>query len=293
MLEIKERDPFSSLVLEVLDDPTKKEMVFYLMCYSQLVRRDGSFHIELERFLSCAYRNFRNARNYWKDILVEMNLFVISDLYGNLYKGKDIYRVEEGGVYLISLKHEYAHLFDELSYKALKLWNVLSRMVVYRRFLTAQDAVVVSTLMFNEGLYEEVKGYSEVCAERYLAEAIYFKAIGKLSSLYMGDLKKTPQNVRAILGELEKLKEVYYGINMLKLRRDLENLAEKVERSKAISPIKIEFVNQKMKGGGWLKSLLKRLMDIFGKVWGGWKDRDSYCLEETLCSRSFRTPYTN
>ena len=91
MLEIKERDPLSNLLLEVLEDPSKKEMVYYLMCYLQLVRREDSFHVELNRFLSCAYRNFQKARSYWKDLLVGMNIFVISDLYGNVYMGKDIY----------------------------------------------------------------------------------------------------------------------------------------------------------------------------------------------------------
>ncbi|MDW8066968.1 MAG: hypothetical protein RMI50_04740 [Aquificaceae bacterium] len=291
MLQIKEREPFSSIVLEVLDDPTKKENIFYFLCYSQLVRREGSFNIDLERFLSCAYRNFKNARNYWKDVLVEMNLFVISDLYGNTYWGKDIYKVEEGGIYLISLRHDYLPIFDSISYKALKLWNILSRTVIYRKHLTAQDAVIISTMMFNEGLYEELKSYCEVCFERYASEFLYFRILYKLSSIYTGDVKKSIDELSAVLKDVQKIEPVYYGVNTLKLKRDIQYLLEKAERGKSIGPIKIEFVNQKNKKRNWFRNLLTRIVGMFKKILKGESPKRGYSFEGGLCSRNFQTPY--
>ncbi|MCS6998979.1 MAG: hypothetical protein RMK21_04690 [Aquificaceae bacterium] len=293
MLEIKERDPFSSLVLEVLDDPQKKEMVFYVMCYSQLVRREGSFHVELERFLSCAYRSFKNARNHWKDVLVELNLFVVSDLYGNLYTGKDIYKLEEGEIYLISLRKEYLPLFESISYRAFRLWNMLNRTLVYRKHLTAQDAVFISAFMFNEGLYEELRGYCELNMERYPLEAPYFRALRRLSGAYAGKGEGVYQELKGVLAELQGLGQVYYGVNLLKLTRDVENLMGRVEKGKGLETIRIEFVSQKRKGEGWLRTFLKRLKDIFVGLWVGGKGSKACFSKGELCSRSSLTPSTS
>ncbi|WPM31255.1 hypothetical protein IAE16_05365 [Hydrogenobacter sp. T-2] len=291
MLDIKERDPLNNLVLEVLDDPSKKEMVFYLMCYSQLVRREGNPYVELEKFLSCAYRNFRNARNYWKDVLVEMNLFVISDLYGNIYSGKDIYRVEEGGIYLITIRSEYLGIFESISQKALRLWNILSRTMVYRKHLTAQDAVVISTMMFNEGLYEELKSYCEICVERYPRERGYFQLLYRLATLYLGQRSVSIKEIRDALQEAQNLGDVYYGFNIFKLKKDLENLLRRVEVGKSISPLKIEFINQRRKKGSWLRRMFSKFKDMIDKMFR--RDKDKYFFEGALCSKSFQTLYTS
>ncbi|MEM4620781.1 MAG: hypothetical protein QW607_11295 [Desulfurococcaceae archaeon] len=289
MLEIKERDPLSNLVLEVLDDPSKKEMVFYLMCYSQLVRREGNPYVELDKFLSCAYRNFRNARNYWKDVLVEMNLFVISDLYGNIYLGKDIYRVEESGIYHITIRSEYLSIFDSISQKAIRLWNILSRTIVYRKHLTAQDAVVISTMMFNEGLYEELKSYCEICVERYPRERGYFQLLYRLATLYLGQRSVSIKEIRDALQEAQNLGDVYYGFNIFKLKKDLENLLRRVEAGKSISPLKIEFINQGKRRRSWLGRIFDKFKHMIGKIFR--RDKDKYFFEGVLCPKSFQTPY--
>ncbi len=289
MLEIKERDPLSNLVLEVLDDPSKKEMVFYLMCYSQLVRREGNPYVELDKFLSCAYRNFRNARNYWKDVLVEMNLFVISDLYGNIYSGKDIYRVEESGIYHITIRSEYLSIFDSISQKAIRLWNILSRTIVYRKHLTAQDAVVISTMMFNEGLYEELKSYCEICVERYPRERGYFQLLYRLATLYLGQRSVSIKEIRDALQEAQNLGDVYYGFNIFKLKKDLENLLRRVEAGKSISPLKIEFINQGKRRRSWLGRIFDKFKHMIGKIFR--RDKDKYFFEGVLCPKSFQTPY--
>lgn len=291
MLEIKERDPLSNLLLEVLEDPSKKEMVYYLMCYLQLVRREDSFHVELNIFLSCAYRNFQKARSYWKDLLVGMNIFVISDLYGNVYMGKDIYKVEEGGIYLISLRHEYLNQIDDISHKTLKLWNILSRTMIYRRYMTAQDVVIISALMFNEGLYQEVKNYCEVCIERYASEANYFRILDRLCGLYV-DRVNINAVLKELVHELESLGHVFYGINIVKLRKDVENMLRRVEKGQSIGPIKIEFVKHMDRGGSWFSRVFRRLKSLAKKIF---KRRDDtfYSFEEALCSKSFRTQYIN
>ncbi|MFN7065255.1 MAG: hypothetical protein ACK4OF_03815 [Aquificaceae bacterium] len=285
MLELKERDPLSNLILEVLEDPSKKEMVYYLMCYSQLVRREESTAVELSRFLSCAYRNFQKARSYWKDLLVSMNLFVISDLYGNTFTGKDIYKVEEEGIYFISLRREYLNQVDSINYKALRLWNILSKIGVYRRYFTAQDAVIVSAIMFNEGLYQEAEAYCEVCIERFPLESSYFRALCKLSRLYWVDGVETQNELKQVIKDLGGLGHVYYSINLLKLKRDIEHML----KGNYISPIRIEFVGQKGQGNfidRIVEKIKQFLKDLFIK-------RRAYSFEGGTCSKSFQTLSTS
>ncbi len=289
MLELKERDPLSNLLLEVLEDPSKKEMIYYLICYLQLVRREDSFNIELNRFLSCAYKNFQRARSYWKDLLVSMNVFVISDLYGNLYMGKDIYKVEEEGIYLISLRHEYLNQVDEIGLKALKLWNILSKTAVYRKFITAQDAVIISTLLFNEGLYQEVINYCELCIERYPSEASYFRILDRLSRLYT-EAKDVKGIIREVLKELERLGEVFYGVNLLKLRRDMEVMLKRVERGQSIGPIRIEFVKYRDRGKGLLGRIFRKIRELAISIFRRRKEGYS-SFGEVLCSKNFQTQY--
>lgn len=286
MLNLKARDPISNLFLEVLDDPSKREIVLYLTCYIQLVRREGNSYVELEKFLSCAYRNFRSARSYWKDILVEMNVFVISDLYGNMYTGKDIYRIEEGNLYLISLRSEYLNLFENLSQKTFRFWNVLSRMTQYRKHASAQDAVIVSALLFNEGIYEELKDYCELCAERYPAERKYFNLICKISEVYC-EGKTTLRELRKLLQELQSLGDVYYGLNLLKLRKDLERLIKNFEAGKGLSPLKIEFVKHGRDEGGWFRKLFRKLKGFFKSLFK--KGRRQYMFDGYGCIRGLNT----
>ncbi|MGB9874496.1 MAG: hypothetical protein ACPLRS_05970, partial [Hydrogenobacter sp.] len=77
---IKETDRLEGIFLEVLDDTSKRELILYLLCYVQLIRKVGNVNIPLDQFLRCASRNFINMRNSWKDILAEMNIFFINDL---------------------------------------------------------------------------------------------------------------------------------------------------------------------------------------------------------------------
>jgi hypothetical protein len=107
VLELRERDRLESLFLEVLEDQSKRELLLYLLCYIQLVKKEGNFSIGLDQFLGCAYRSFRASRNQWKDVLVELNLLKITDIYGNVYVGKGYLQATGGQPALVSL---YEHI---------------------------------------------------------------------------------------------------------------------------------------------------------------------------------------
>lgn len=289
MIDVKERDPIVNLALELLDDPLKKEALLYLICYFQLVRREGKLYVELDRFLACAYRSFRNTRSYWKDILVELSVFQVIDLYGMAYSGKDIYKLKEGEIYLLGVKPEYEALVDRLSTKVVKLWNVLSRSHVYHRSMTIQDAVAVISLLFNEGLYEEVVAYGELCMERYKSGAPYFSALINLSLFYMKDKDKSTEPIKHALSLLDNLGPIFCGVNISKLSKDIEDLIRKVERGKEARKLKVEFVGGGRKKENILRRVWNRFKKLFDRLIG--KDRDSYFIQGESCTKSFRTPY--
>ncbi|RMH80265.1 MAG: hypothetical protein D6674_04750 [Acidobacteria bacterium] len=292
MLEIKGRDPISNLALEVLDDPLKKEMVLYLMCYLQMVKREGGLYVELEKFLNCAYKNFRNARNHWKDVLVELNLLNVIDLYGNVYSGKDMYRLESGELYLIGLRSEYQNLFEPMAKRIVKLWNVLNKTYHYRKPNTLQDAVTLSTLLFNEGLFEETKAYAEICAERYTLNRSYFDMLNHLSQIYcVENYKGQVQDLKEDLQALQKLGKVYCGVNLIKLRADLEEQIRRLERGKPPTPLRIEFVNNKIKRESLVRRLFKGFKSLIRIFRGKEEKGESYFEEGGLCLRSSQTPY--
>jgi hypothetical protein len=111
VLELRERNRLESLFLEVLEDQSKRELLLYLLCYIQLVKKEGNFSIGLDQFLGCAYRSFRASRSQWKDVLVELNLLKITDIYGNVYAGKDIYKLQEDNLLFVSLYEQYLEDF--------------------------------------------------------------------------------------------------------------------------------------------------------------------------------------
>jgi hypothetical protein len=141
VLELRERDRLESLFLEVLEDQSKRELLLYLLCYIQLVKKEGNFSIGLDQFLGCAYRSFRASRSQWKDVLVELNLLKITDIYGNVYAGKDIYKLQEDNLLFVSLYEQYLEIFTGLSNKVVKYWSIAHRLS-YSKLWNPQDAII-------------------------------------------------------------------------------------------------------------------------------------------------------
>lgn len=147
--------------------------------------------------------------------------------------------------------------------------------------------------MFNEGLYEELRGYCELNMERHILEAPYFRALRRLSVAYAGRGEGVYQELKGALAELQGLGQVYYGVNLLKLRRDVEYLMGRVEKGKGLETIRIEFISQKSKGESWLKTLFRKLKDLLGRLRINGKGNKVRSSKGVLCSRSSLTPSIN
>lgn len=59
---------------------------------------------------------------------------------------------------------------------------------------------------------------------------------------------------------------------------------------KSISPLRIEFINQKNKRGNWLRRIFNKFRDMINKVFH--KDKDKYFFEGLYVQRVFR-PHTS
>lgn len=270
---IKETDRLQSIFLEVLEDTSKKELILYLLCYVQLVRKEGKVTVDLDQFLRCASKNFINTRNSWKDVLVEMNLFTINDLYGNTYTGKDIYRIDEKDVNFIRIDQKYCRDINLLGSKIAKYWGVINRVSHYGRSVTAYDAVCTSALMFNEGLYDELENYCEFQKERFKKEAVFFEALISLASAFKLYSRQNNRNivpyVRDCLNRIINLGDVYYNINLGKLKCDLSKVLKKLQKGKAVESVKIEFINRGDREESVWRKFIKSIKGIFKRIKGG------------------------
>ncbi len=268
---IKENDRLQSIFLEVMDDPSKKELILYLLCYVQLVRKIGQPSMELGQFLMYTNKSFTSARNSWKDILVELNTFVISDLLGNVYTGKDIYKVEDTGLYFIRIEDSYHRDINSLSSKVIRYWGIVSKISSYGKRINVYDAVRSSCLMFNERLYDELEAYCALQRDRFSKEARFFDVLNLLSSairLQGRDKKEAIVKLDGCLKNMATLGDIYYSVNIHKLRKDVEGNLKRLQKNKSMEDLKIEFVIRGKNREPLLKRLLKSVKALLGKLRG-------------------------
>jgi len=258
VLELRERDRLESLFLEVLEDQSKRELLLYLLCYIQLVKKEGNFSIGLDQFLGCAYRSFRANRSQWKDILVELNLLKITDIYGNVYVGKDIYKLQKDNLLFVSLYEQYLEDFYGFSNRVVKYWSIAHKLS-YNKLWNPLDAIHLGVYIFNEELYEEYMHYSELQKERFRREVVFFEVLEKaVKGTTIQDCAKCWWEALELA---KKLPDVYYGVDVEKLRKSLENNWRRCQKGKKVEKVKVEFVKQTKGKGLWrhLKDAITRL----------------------------------
>ncbi len=263
-----------SLFLEIIEDPTKKEVLLYPICYCQLVRKENSFDIELNKLISCANKTFHTYKGKWQDILLELYLFQFTTPSGDVLYGKDILKVSSPEGLSVSFMPEYREVFYEVYSKLLKYWTVLSKVSSYSKRNTPAEAVHMSALIFNEELFREASIYAEQQLIRFREEDSFFKAVKILSDFYTklfehGEAER--KLIEDALRELGNLKGIYYGLNVLKLRKDLESLLKDISKGKDCPVIKISFVLGSGHGKGLLRRIfskvVRKLREIGGRRW--------------------------
>jgi len=263
-----------SIFLEIIDDPTKKEVLLYPICYCQLVRKENSFEIDLGKLIGCANRTFHTFRGRWQDVLLELDLFQFLTPKGDVLLGKDILRISSPDGMKVSFLPEYREIFYEVYSKFLKYWTVLSKVSSYSKRNTPAEAIYLASIIFNEELYNETLHFSSLQRLRFPYEDVFFSALIDLSEFYIKVNERKDFDASLLeraLVKLQRLKGNYYGINMGKLRKDLENLMKEVEKGKRYFIIKISFSLGKGQVKGFLRrffsKLARKIKEIGGRRW--------------------------
>ncbi len=270
----QEVNRLQSLFLEIIEDPTKKEVLLYPICYCQLVRKENSFEIELERLIACASKTFNTFRGRWQDVLLELDLFQFMTPTNEVLYGKDILSVSSPENLTVSFLPEYREIFYEVYSKLLKYWTVLSKISSYSKSNTPVEAVHMSVLIFNEELFEEVLLYTGNQELRFKEESPFFSAVGNLAQFYIRSStgRELPhQLLETALEDLNGLDSIFYGVNIAKLRADVSSLLKDIRKGKKPGVIKICFIVGAGHGKGVLRRVLSKLVnklrEFGGRKW--------------------------
>ncbi len=253
-----------SLFIEILDDPTKKEVLLYPICYCQLVRKEGTFEISLPKLLRCANKTFRSVKGEWQDIILELNLFQVMSTEGKLFTGKDILTISDETEYSISLLPEYREGFQDMCSRLIKYWGILSKVSSYTRKNTAAEYVHIISMVFNEGLYRESLYYSDNLTHRFPDEKLFWKLVGELSGFFSFYIQSEDVDIKRLISALSisrEFGEVYYSVDMKKLKEDLNRLRKHVMAGEQPYKIRIELFNNR----GNRNSFITRIIDWFRK----------------------------
>jgi len=272
--DIEEIGRLESLFLEVIDDPAKKEVLLYPICYCQLVRRENDFEVDLSKLLSCATKTFYTFRGRWQDILLELDLFQLMTPRGEVLLGKDILRLQSADGIKVSFLPEYREAFYEVYTRLLRYWTILSKVSTYSKRNTPAEAVHLSALIFNEELFVELVAYSKLQSLRFPREATFFEVVKDLSEFYLKASEKKGLDISLIEGTLPRLSNFpnpYYGINICRLRRDVETLLKDISKGRRHFILKISFTPDPNGRMGLLKDFMSRLVrkikELGGKPW--------------------------
>ncbi len=255
-----------SLFLEILEDPSKKEVLLYPICYCQLVRKESSFEVELSKLISYANKTFHTFRGMWQDVLLELDLFQFITPKGDAFYGKEVLKLQSTDGIRVSFLPEYREIFYEVYARLLKYWTVLSKVSSYSTRNTPAETVYLSSLIFNEELYGELIHYAGLQALRFPEETPFFEALKKLSEFYLkvNDRKEFDLSLlEDARSKLSSLGSPYYGVNTMKLKKDVEQLIRDVRRGRKYFILKISFTV----ASGPRKGLLRRLITrVVGKI---------------------------
>ncbi len=255
-------DRLENIFLELLDDPYKKEILLYPICYCQLVRKYGEFEVNLLRLINCAEKPYKYIQSKWQDIFLELGIFYIKDKSNKIYTGKSILLIPDKDLseYKACLISEYREDFYKFYTRLLKYWSILNSRSGFGRIVTQETSVRLLANIFNERLFKESSHYSEILSLRFSNEKEFFEGIKKLSEFYLD--KKDINKLKEAQNLIKKVQDIYYGINVGKLKKDIEKLIKNFRKGE-LNYINIEFFRERKRRG-----IFKKIVDFIKKLGG-------------------------
>ncbi|HIQ48470.1 MAG TPA: hypothetical protein EYH58_02380 [Aquifex aeolicus] len=285
----EELDRIEHLFLELLDDPYKKEILLYLICYCQQVRKIGDYEIDLERLLNCAEKPYKLIGGNWQDVLLELGIFYVKDGEGKIYTGKELFTLANRKKLKVGIVQDYREDFYKFYTKLLKYWSILSSKLTYGNNITPDVSARLLVLSFNEKLFKESKYYGEILMMRYPNEKKFFESVHLIAEFFhtyteTGNIKE--ENLKKALSILKEIPRIYYSVNIEKFRKELEKFMKDIKKGQ-FRYIRIEFVKEdKGKKRNIFSRILKFLKSLGGRRWSSTSsEADYYSFIEILLKK--------
>ncbi|HIP42585.1 MAG TPA: hypothetical protein EYG91_01425 [Aquifex aeolicus] len=285
----EELDRIEHLFLELLDDPYKKEILLYLICYCQQVRKIGDYEIDLKRLLNCAEKPYKLIGGSWHDVLLELAILYVKDGEGKIYTGKELLTLTNTEKLKVGIVQDYREDFYKFYTKLLKYWSVLSSKLSYGNNITPDVSTRLLVLSFNEKLFKESKYYGEILMMRYPNEKEFFESIHLVADFFntyseTGNIKE--ENLKKALSILKEIPKTYYSVNIGKFRKDIEKFMKDIKKGQ-FRYIRIEFVKEsKGKKRNILSRIWKFLKSLGGNRWSSTSsEADYYSFIEILLKK--------
>lgn len=264
--EIKERKEIEDIFLELLFDISKKDILMFLICYCQFVRRDGSFDVNLQSLIKCVEKPYRDLKGTWEDILVELDIFYIT-VKNNIFTGKDIYKIKSPQEATISINNYFKNNFNDICSKSIKYWNILSRLNSFIDLGSFSEKLKVCIMLFNEELFNEcseflyyVKGSDISKSEALFSSALELASFG---ALFFSAKKfdRSKDVISEAISFLDQIDQAFYGVDIDSFKRDLLSFIKNIEKPNVVFP-KINYIENK-KPPFFLKRIINKIKSFF------------------------------
>ncbi|AAC07704.1 hypothetical protein [Aquifex aeolicus] len=271
----EELNRVENLFLELLDDPKKKDVLLYLICYCQLVRRDGEYEVELPKLINCAEKPYKYISGNWQDVLLELGVLYLKDKKGKVYTGKEILLVKNPEGFKVGILPDYREDFYKFYTKLLKYWSVLNSRRTLGSNTTPDYYTPLLVHTFNEKLFKEAQYFSEILAMRFPKEKNLFLSV-KLVSEFYREYAKTGRvkadNLNDAINFLSDTPDVFYSVNVKKFKKDIKKFLENLNKGEFYY-ITIEFASENR---GKKRSILSKLWNFIKSLGGKrWNSRSS------------------
>jgi len=265
---------FTNLLLEIMEYPPKREILYLGLCYCQISKTFDLSEVNLSELKKCLKKYLIDFDIYpWKDYLLELEIFFLREGEDKFIKGKNVMTyVPTDDFVFLSLDPRYGFMKHKLCQKIYKYWFVSQKWEnVYSVPKSGKEVLETAVLLFNEQLYWETSQYLDYYLP-YLTdseELLFYRILKHLSLIGLlvekGNTKYAKEEIETLSGFLKQFGRELRGCeyDMKRLKRDLKNYKRRISK-KSLAYIPPLVIKKKEKKFGLRKFLGK----ILGKLKG-------------------------
>jgi hypothetical protein len=255
----------SHFLFEILEYPSKKEVLYLGLCYCQLSRVFNIDEIPVEELKKCLNRYLVDFETYpWRDYLLELEFFYLREGENNFIKGSNLITHTPSKDTTISIDPRYGFLKREFCQKVYKYWYISQKWSGGSNPSNGDEVLKNAVILFNEGLYDETVHYLEDYLP-YLGrnyQLFLYRVLKSLSLIHKavekGNYSSAREEIKNLLGFLKDFKPYLdvFPYDFGKLKKDLKRLEKQLKGEKKIyiEPIRLE---KKRK-----RNLFRRILEL-------------------------------